>query len=293
VSWWVVVNPTAGRGGRLRERADRALGAVAVEYQMVESTSAADVDRLVAEGVAAGSDRFVAVGGDGTAHLVLNAMLRHAWEDPPGLAILPAGSGSDFIRTFGLPRDFDHAAGRLASGEWYATDVMLIEGDLGRVFALNVVEAGVGAASVGTASRLPRWLGGVRYAVAFWLTLPWFRPATITVSDDRGTSTSVAIAALVANGQFFGGGMNVAPRSAAGDGLLDVQIFAGPRRKAFSVMPRVVRGSHLSHRSVQRSTAGHVTLAVPAHWPIEADGDVIGSGPITVRALHHAIQFRI
>ncbi len=103
MTWCVIVNPAAGKPQELVPRARAALQAAGVEFEIKESPSPEHVAKIVAEGKQAGIRRFAGVGGDGTAHLILNGLMQQEWERPPGLAILPAGSGSDFIRTFALP----------------------------------------------------------------------------------------------------------------------------------------------------------------------------------------------
>ena len=87
--------------------------------------------------------------------------------------------------------------------------------------------------------------------------------------------------------------MNIAPRASVADGLADIQVFSGPRRKAFSVMPKVVRGMHLGHKNVRRLTGRSVRINVPDGWPIEADGELLGTGSISVTVLPAAIEFKI
>jgi YegS/Rv2252/BmrU family lipid kinase len=294
MSWLVIVNPAAGAARELEERVVASLGPLDIPFEIRRSESPEHVAQIVAEGHHAGITRFAGVGGDGTAHLILNGLMAQEWAQPPGIGLLPAGSGSDFIRTFGLPRSLEGAAKHLATPDWYTCDVLVIDGTFGRRYALNVVEAGVGAAAVGTAERMPRWVGARRYAIAFWLTLPRFSPGEIRANvDGRKEIRGPAIAIIAANGQFFGGGMNVAPRASLADGKLDLQIFRGPRRKAITVMPRVIRGLHLGHKNVRRMTGTRVEIDVPSHWPIEADGELLGSGPISVSVLPAAIGFKI
>ncbi len=292
--WWVIVNPAAGRPGEVLARVERALAAHGIHADVQKSESPDHLNEIVAAGKEEGVRCFAGVGGDGTAHLLLNALMAQDWETPPGLAILPAGSGSDFVRTFGLPRTIEGAVPHLASPDWYTADILEVVGAFGRVYSLNAVEAGVGAAAVGAAGRMPRWVGERRYAVAFWVTLPRFGWDEVDVTvDDRKRIAGRAIAVVVANGQFFGGGMNIAPRASVADGQADVQVFAGPRRKAFSVMPRVIRGMHLTHKNVQRLVGSTIAVDVPDHWPIEADGEFIGRGPISVTVVPVAIEFKI
>jgi len=292
--WWVVVNPSAGARGEIEARARRALDGAGVHYTLRVSESAKDLRRIVAEGMAAGSTDFVSVGGDGTANLTLNALMdQREWPAPPTLAILPAGSGSDFIRTFALPKTMDEMAARLATDERYRCDIGVIEGSFGRRFFLNAANVGVAAASVRVADRLPRRLGGARYAAGFWLKLVQFGSVDIElVAGNRGFAGK-AISVVIANGQFFGGGMNVAPRAALMDGLLDIQVFVGPRRQAFSVMPRVIRGTHLSLPGVRRFEAPDFRIDVPDGWPVEADGELLGAGSVRGGVIPAAIDFKL
>ncbi len=292
--WWVIVNPAAGKPEEVLPRVESALSAHGILAEIHESESPEHITELITAGREAGVRCFAGVGGDGTAYLLLNALMAQEWEAPPGLAILPAGSGSDFIRTFGLPRSIEGAVSHLASPDWYTTDVLEVVGSFGRVYSLNAVDTGVGAAAVGTAARMPRWVGERRYAIAFWMALPRFGWAEVEVTvDERKHVSGKAIEIVVANGQFFGGGMNIAPRATVADGQADVQVFAGPRRKAFSVMPRVIRGMHLSHKNVQRLVGRTVQVDVPDDWPVEADGELVGHGSISVTVLPAAIEFKI
>jgi len=243
--------------------------------------------------MARGTQNFAVVGGDGTAHHTLNAIFSQDMPLDPNLtlSIIPAGSGSDFIRTFGHDRGLDAGVARLRDPDRYRIDIGTVTGSFGQIYFLNALNVGVAAASAAMAQRLPRSLGPRRYAVAFWVALSRFTQANIEASIDRHRFEGEAINVVVANGQFFGGGMNVAPRATLTDGLFDVQVFHGPRRRAFTVMPRVVRGSHLSHTSVRRYIGSDITIAVPDDWPVEADGEILGTGSVHVATIASAINF--
>jgi diacylglycerol kinase (ATP) len=293
VTWRVIHNPSAGRGSQIGARLRDALDRHGVDAEIEVSASPDHIEELVVSAARSGATRFAVVGGDGTAHLALNALMSLGWDAPPTLAIVPAGSGSDFIRTFALPRSLEGGVAVLAGDGVYRCDVGRIDGGFGTRWFLNVMNSGVAAASVGTAMRLPRFLGGLRYSAAFWLALPRFRPTHIDVRAGSRTIGGEALNVVVANGQFFGGGLNIAPQAAVMDGALDLQVFLGPRRRAFSIMPRVVRGLHLRHPAVLRGRAPRFELDVPQSWPVEADGELLGYGPVTVSVVPEAIDFKI
>jgi len=185
----------------------------------------------------------------------------------------------------------DAGIARLRTPDRYRIDIGLASGSFGRVHFLNALNAGVAAASVATAAKLPRSIGAKRYAAGFWLALARFPPADIGARIGRHSFSGEAINVVVANGQFFGGGMNVAPRATLTDGLLDVQVFQGPRRRAFSVMPRLIKGSHLTHTGVRRYVGSEIELDIPQDWPVEADGEILGTGSVLVTTIPAAVDF--
>lgn len=291
--WHVIIEGRTGRRGGLERRVEEAFEGAAVSANIHSAESADDVRALVGAGRMAGATNFAAVGGDDTAHLVLNALLEDPWPHPPTLAILPAGTGSDFIRTFGLPDRLEDMVPHLGTADRYRCDIAVIEGTFGTRCFLNVADAGVVGASVKMSNRLHRRLGTPRFAAWFWLALARFPAAEIRLEAGGRTYEGPAFNVVMANGQYFGGGINIAPRATLIDGKFDLQVFVGPRRRAFSIMPKMARGLHLGLPGVRRFSAPDFLLECPSQWPIEADGEMIGSGPIQGRMLPGAIYFKI
>ncbi|MBM3695016.1 MAG: diacylglycerol kinase family lipid kinase [Actinobacteria bacterium] len=293
MTWWVVVNPAAGTREPWEARVRRCLQELGLDAVVGVSSSAAHLRELVAAGVAAGARRFVAVGGDGTVSLTADALLGHPWEQPPTLGILPAGSGCDFVRTFGIPQQLEAAARHLTGEGTCPIDVGVAEGAWGRRRFLNVLDIGVIAATVRTAERATRRLGRFRYKAAFWATLPLFRTTRLTIELERRTFEGRANTVVVANGQYFGFNMNVAPRASPSDGLLDVQVFTGPKTSALVLLPKVSRGRHLAHPLVTRFRSATVEVTTAHPWPIEVDGDYLGETPVRVGLEPGALRLKV
>ncbi|NNL96856.1 MAG: YegS/Rv2252/BmrU family lipid kinase [Acidimicrobiia bacterium] len=290
--WYVIVNPTAGRGTDLLARTERALAKHSVAASVVSSAGAADVARLVDAAVAAGRTRFVAVGGDGTVNLVANALLAHEWAEPPTLGILPAGTGCDFVRVFGIPQDVEHAARHLAGDETYRSDAAVLDGEWGRRHFMNIAQAGIGAASATTADKLAR-LGGLRYQTAFWVNLPGFPRTEVTVRVGKRSYQGDAISVIFANGQFFGNGMNVAPKATLVSGQIDAQVITARKRQAPLLMRKAARGLHLGHKEVHRLRGPDFEIETKDPWPVEADGEYLGRTPVRGHVLPGAIDIKI
>lgn len=299
----VIVNPHAGNGrvGQEIPELERTLRARGLEYRLLRTQAPGDASRFAAQSLREGHPFVVAVGGDGTVHEVVNGM----FEDGRPIAgdavlgVVAAGSGCDFVRTFGLPGDVTRSCHHLVGDNTYPLDVGKITYDDGygnevvRYFA-NVAEAGLGAAVTARATRLPRWLGRSRYFAAFWLTLPGYRLSTVRVRADRRAHEGPALMIIAGNSQFYGGGMKISPRSYPGDGVLDVLIFKGPKSDAFTLLPKVYRGEHVPHDRIVELRARHA-LHVEADRPLalEADGEVLGFTPATFEVLPQAIRMKL
>lgn len=291
--WLALVNPYAAQGRRARSRVEAALRKHGIPGDVIEVDGIAALRDTVGMAASEGRNRFVAVGGDGTVHAVLNAVLEHEWREPPTLGVLPAGTGCDLLRTFGVGNRIESAADRLAGGTTYPVDVGLAIGEWGRRFFLNVASAGATAAAAVAALRLPGWLGTFRYVGGVARSLPGFRRCEISLEAGRRRFEGESLAVVFANGQFFGGGFNIAPRASMVDQLLDIQVITARKREIGRLMPKARGGHHLSDPAVRRFVAPEVRLESTEPWPVETDGEPIGTTPVLLRLQAGRIRLKI
>ena len=291
MTWTIVINPHAGSVPTDRAWLEREIEDRRLVGEVVVTDAPEELGPIVRRVLGRESPQLAVVGGDGTLHHAVNALLEAEPESPPTLALIPDGSGSDFARTFGHSNDPLAALDRLTHPNRYPVDVGAISGSFGRRWFLNAANVGIAAASVAAAERMPRRMGPVRYRSALWTVLPRFPKADIEVGIDRHRFAGEAINVVVANGQFFGGGLNVAPRATLVDGVMDVQVFSGPKRNAFVIMPRLALGAHLTHRAVRRYIGSTITIDAPDEWPVEADGELLGTGSVSIEVLPAAIDY--
>lgn len=291
--WLVTVNPAAGRRAVNPLDVRAALHAAGVEFDMATPSSGTEMVAAIEDFVLRGGTHLAVVGGDGTANLAVDTLLAMETGEPPILGILPAGTGCDLLRTFGLPQDLGGAAAHLKSGDTYSIDVAYLDGSWGRRHFVNVAQAGVGAAAAQSAPKLHRRLGAARYPLAFLARLPRFPRAEVTLVTEKRTVESEALAVIFANGQFFAGGWNVAPRATLIDGVLDIQIIDAKKSRAPALVPKIIKGTHLSDPAVRRISAAEFDLSTSMVWPVEADGDLLGNTRIAGRVIPAAINLKI
>jgi len=300
----VIVNPHAGRRRVEREipELERNLRSKGLDYVLLRTEGPGDATRFAREALEGGGRFVVAAGGDGTVHEVVNGMLdaegKPVGEDPV-LGVVAAGSGSDFVRTFGLPGDATRACNHLTGDNTYPLDVGKITyaapgGGTETRYFVNVAEAGLGAAVAARADRMSPRLGQAKYFVGFWLTLPRFKLADVRLRADRKTYEGPAYMIVVGNGQYYGGGMKVSPRSYPGDGVLDGVVFKGPKSDAFTMIPKIYRGEHVPHPHIEElRVKGELVVEADRPLPIEADGEVLGNTPATFAVIPHPIKMKL
>jgi diacylglycerol kinase family enzyme len=209
------------------------------------------------------------------------------------VGVLPAGTGCDLIRTFGIPQSIEDAARHLGTPNTYRIDVGRLEGDWGVRHFVNVANAGLAAAVVEASARLPRRLGSLRYLTAVASAAPAFKACEVELATPQRTHRQQALLLVAANGQFFGGGWNVAPKALLVDGKLDTQLIDVPKTVIPRMLPKLMRGLHLSHPGVRRRSIGEFTFTPELPWPVEVDGDPIGHGAFRATMLSGALELKI
>lgn len=289
--WLVAINPTAGRRPVIRLRVERALAGAGIEAEVEVPPDVAAMTGLI--GSLSATDHLAVVGGDGTVNFALNTLYATGRTDFPVLGVLPAGTGCDLLRTFGIAQTVEGAVHHLRGDSVYVADVGEISGSWGVRRFLNVAQAGVGAAAAETAVRLPRRMGSNRYMTAFAMRLPGFPAGEIELVTDRRTHRGRALAVIMANAQFFAGGWNIAPKAMMVDGAFDLQVIDVPKRVVPALVPKFVKGLHLELAGVRRFSAPSFRLETRYPWPVEVDGDPIGNTPVQGRVLPAGIRLKI
>lgn len=288
------MNPRAGHRGKTTESRTRAafdINAIEADIRVPETIEA--MRAAVAEAVADGCDHLAVVGGDGTLNLVVEELVALDADSGLVVALIPSGSGSDFNRMFALSQSIEGAVAHLPLGTDYPVDVIVLEGSWGKRVSVNVADVGLGAACVPVADRLPSWFRSAKYQVAFWRTLPKFKRSHIVVEAGKRRYEGPALAAIFANGQYFGGGLKIAPKAAVMDGVLDIQIIHARKPQAITLFPRIKVGMHLTHAAVRRFTGSEFTVVADPPWPVEADGEYLGMTPVSGTVLKQRILVRI
>lgn len=287
-----LVNPASGNGStgrrwpRLHERA-RELG---LDGETLLSERPGHLTELARE-AARERKLLVVVGGDGTLNEVVNGVAGSGAE----LAVLPAGTGQDFGRTYGLPTKFDDAVRVALAGRSKTIDVGRVTYVDGVRYYANVGSAGMSGAVARRANSMSKALGGrtVFYYALVREFLAWHN-TEVTITLDDGERRGRMHDVIVANGRWHGGGMKLAPDAKPCDGLFDVVLIGDITKLDFvTTSPKLYSGAYVGHPRVEvlRSAVVRVESAEPL--PLELDGEQVGLTPATFEVVPGAIRVRV
>jgi diacylglycerol kinase (ATP) len=309
----VIVNPASADGATQKKWPKIAsdlrthFGAFTVAF--TEAVGHARV--LASDAAKQGTRLIIACGGDGTISEVANGIIESNMEVE--LAILPGGTGSDFRRTLGLPTNIAATARALRDGRTRVIDAGRVtfvndKGERETRFFVNVASFGMSTAVLDRAASgearkwipgfTPRKLGSkLSYAAATVQTTLKTSPTEVVLQLDDHEERRLRMAELaVANGQYYGGAMKIAPNAKLDDGLLDVVTIGDA--SSFRILanaPRLYFGAHLRMNEVTHALAKQV-IARPAkkneEIRVELDGEVVGRLPATFEVVPRALRVR-
>jgi diacylglycerol kinase (ATP) len=239
----------------------------------------------------------VAVGGDGTVNEVVQGL---AGRDDVELAVIPRGTGWDFVRTYGIPRRLEDAVAVAREGHARAIDLGRARyrawggGEAGSYFA-NIASAGMSGAIAKRANETSKALGGkVSYA---WATLTVFArwhndEVLVTVDGERREGRMHDV--VVANGRFFGGGMMICPEAQPDDGVFDVLLIGDlTKRDLLLTLPKTYKGRHLPHPKAELLRGAVVEIDAPRPLPVELEGEQPGTTPVRFEVVPKALRVRV
>lgn len=258
-----------------------------------------DAARLAKQAIADGFQCVVAVGGDGTINEVTNGFFEgdKALNPEAALGVLPRGTGGDFRKTFGWGTDLDENVARLARGQTRAFDVGHLEfvGHDGktatRLFA-NICSFGVSGNIDAEVNKASKALGPLAFGIGGLKAMLKYSDAQVTVRFDGGAPERIPVTALaVANGRYFGGGMQVAPHADPYDGKFSVTILSGFGPADFVLKMPLLRAGRVNDlKGVRALSCTRLEAQSDREVLIDCDGEQPGRLPCTMKVLPGAIR---
>ena len=283
--WALVINPVSGqgKGAVVGTYVAGYLKNASVPYAIVTGKSSIALSDHLETFLKANPrcKGVIAVGGDGLLHIVLQKVVpAHV-----PIAVIPAGTGNDFVRSLGWDlTDVDTQLNHVLNNDPTPMDLGLVDGE----WFASVLSTGFDAIVNERANRLSWPKGSMKYNVSIAIELPRFKPKDYEIQLDDRTISTQAMLIAVGNGRSYGGGMLVCPNANMSDGLFDVMVLHPVSKIEFiKTFPSVFIGAHVDHPSVEivRSKKVRIDSKAVAY----SDGERIGQLPVNAECIPGAM----
>ena len=288
---YIVIHNLNSRGKNLsQEYIEYLFKSKDIPYMYFPTSTIDELNNIIVKYSNSKKYQYCAIGGDGSLNSLINALMANNVLKPE-VACLPAGSGSDFIRTFALPQNIEEAINHLTTDSYYDIDVGRVVAKNKSRYFINVLNIGFLASAVEVSEKMPKIIRRFRYPISFWIKIFFAKAQKIGLNLENFKFNSKAFNICVCNAQYFGGGWNISPKSSLQDGKFNIQIFAVSKLKAMKIFFLAQKGLHLKEPDVIVRKASKILLK--SYDPIEIDGDYFANGPANIIIENLAIRFKI
>lgn len=313
--WFAVINGYAAskKASSKWTKAEERMRAKGVVFHGSRTGKAGNAMELTFDACMAGYRRFIAVGGDGTVHDVLNGIAAYVdGHDSDSfsdftLGVIPVGSGNDWIKSTGVPKDICKAVDILDASVVRTQDVVRLsvldfdalpqKKELAVSYMANIGGIGIDARVCEKVNALKTQgkRGKILYVTSLLRAISERKPALARVECDGKTVFDGAYLSMAFGvGKYSGGGMRQTPAAVLDDGLLDMTVIPDlPLRRIAREVPRLFTGTFLKVPELVVSRAKVVTVIpydMGCSEPVEVDGEVVGKAPVEFRVLESQIN---
>ncbi|MBP3888289.1 MAG: diacylglycerol kinase family lipid kinase [Cellulosilyticum sp.] len=286
-----VVNPAAGKGrGLALIKSFEPIIQEKIPYEIVCTGAKGEATEIVRRYTLQDDYLVFAVGGDGTINEVVNGIVG----SKSSLAILPTGSGNDFVRSLYEQYTLEELLIALIEGKDQNIDVMQIN----ERYFLNITSVGLDADVVYNASyyKKKKFIkGDMAYVISLIKTVlgPKGTYAKVMIDGSLVCDESILLLAA-ANGSFYGGGIHMVPTAKVNDGLADICLIRETRlRKLLKLVPSLIKAKHTEAKEVEIYHAKEILIEARDGCRVNIDGEIVSSQKIGMKVIPNGIKVRV
>lgn len=300
-----IVNPASANGstGKLWDTLERAIGNEIGEVDASFTTAANHATGLAREALDDGFEMIVAVGGDGTVNEVVNGFFDSGAPVSADavLGVISRGTGSDFIKTMNLPKEIEDAARVLKGRAVKRCDAgrFTSRGPDGKEmerYFINIADFGVGGEAVERVNNTSKAFGGFLSFLYGTLKTLWVykgKKVKFRIDDDSEIEQAIN-SVVIANGQYFGGGMQIAPEAIADDGLFDIVILDDLSFvESLLNIPKLYKGTHINDPKVTCFRGKRLVAESDEDVLIDVEGEHGGMLPAKFEIIPSSINVKV
>jgi diacylglycerol kinase (ATP) len=297
----VIINPHAGGGKAVKvwDKVQYHLRQTLGDVSVVITRYIQEIPNCLKQASEEGTTRVISVGGDGTNHYIMNAIMQHNAcypDEQLTFATIPAGTGQDWARGIGTPLDPKEAINWVANTRLRPIDIGIASLDGQERYFLNASSVGISNAVVQELERTPKGQA-LTYPAAIMKCLFRYQPEHIQVSVDGQVIWDNPSHLLgVSNGRYFGQGLMLAPNAQVDDGQLDVVIAPALSKPALvQALAQLPRGAHLNNKRLHFTRTAQIKIFSKTGKPVglDLDGEGAHASEIVFSVKRHALMVNV
>ena len=302
MKWFVIVNPVSGfgRAGKQWTTVAKELHAQGIHFEH-EFTSAERLgDTLAQAAIQRGERQLICIGGDGHLHDIVNGIMTQ--HDVPStditLAMISMGTGNDWIKSYSVPADYKGAIATIIAGKTILQHVGVAKsiknGNPSTRYFHNFAGVGFDAYVVARTASFKSY-GQIAYLLGMLRCLFSYQLPLLKITIDGQVLDSRTYLILGGIGKYAGGGMKLCPGAEPdGNGLWLSIAKDFTKLEVFRHILKLYDGSyiHLPKAAVYKAVQ-EISIEViqsPDEVYMEADGDMLGTGPFHISYLPKALK---
>lgn len=294
--WVVILNPFAGKkkATKHKDQIFALLDKYKISYRSFLTEHVGHAIELTKKMIEDGQRKFIGIGGDGTMNEIVNGIFEQKAVDTKEVvfAFIPVGSGNDWVRTVGIPHDYEGAIKTIKTGSFFLHDVGKVtyqDGDTrkSRYFA-NI--AGI-AYDAFVVQRVNKKKSGNYKATVLTSLLKYKSQVVKLILDDKEVMNEIVFSAAIGHGRFNGKAMMQLPDAMPDDGIFDLTVYhACTKMQVIKNTNKLYDGSFVKLPFISQHTASKVRIESETPVYVETDGEELGYSPIDMVVLTRSLK---
>ena len=265
------------------------------KVRLVSTSKIVEVEPALRRGISQGLNSVLAIGGDGTAHSLINALMKLKTElyprEMPTFGVLPMGTGCDWSRGIRQPLNMSRAISWLSNAKIQPVDIGEIRINRSIKYYLNIASCGFSGDVSGKIQSLQQKRAWSYFFITVKSVFGYQRPHfSIDIDGIRWFEGQAAMVACC-NGSHFGRGMRIAPSARISDGWFDV--ILAERLKYLDLIrlvPSAYLGQNFGRGNLKQTRGKHIRIASNVPIQYEADGEADVTQILDITLHHHALN---
>lgn len=284
-----IINPVAGKGRTLKvvPEIESYCSSHGLKYDIYITKYPGHATEIAKEQSALHTLRIYSVGGDGTLNEVLNGMAGSG----SSLAVIPCGSGNDFIRSIVGKKIPDDILKLTIEGVEHPIDYSRVNNQ----YFINIASLGFDAKVAHQTchfKKLPLISGEMAYVFGILSTILICENNYMEVIIDGEKKSGRMLLIAVGIGRYYGGGMYALPDAMIDDGLYDICLVeAMSRFEILRLFPKYMKGLHRTIKGVNMYRAKKIEIIPDKPIPLNRDGEIVMADKAVFEIYHKALPF--